>query len=111
MKQLILASLLWLSVGGGGSVGAQVPQRDEAYWKAQQNVEFTRSNAIAAQERFKAAERALQEAITAREAAENQLDKTKQKEADARKALPVLSERHQAAVRAWQDAKTEFENI
>jgi len=105
---VLLAALL---TSFAANAQVQIPPRDENYWKAQQDVEFTRGNAVAAQERLRDAERALQDAKSSREKAEKDVELARQREAEAQRSLPALQERHQAALRAWQDAKTKFEGL
>lgn len=110
MKQR--ASLIWLCLAIlPGPLPAQVPQRDEAYWKAQQQVEFTRKNAVDAQQKEKSAEADLQDAIKAREQAEQRLQETRDRETAARKNVPASKARAQAAVGDWQAAVAEFERL
>lgn len=93
------------------SLWAQVPDRDENYWKAQQQVEFSRRNAVASEQALKEAEQRLQAAQTARAAAEKQLEKARQEETAAQAAVPAAQTRNQTAVQSWQDARSEFDRI
>ncbi|HKO87403.1 MAG TPA: hypothetical protein VJU83_02685 [Burkholderiales bacterium] len=90
---------------------AQVPERDETYWKAQQQVEFTRRTAVDAEQKLKEAEQRLREAQAARESAEKQLEKARQQESTAQAAVPAAKARAEASVQAWQDARAEFDRI
>ncbi|HKY02207.1 MAG TPA: hypothetical protein VJM53_06605 [Burkholderiales bacterium] len=107
MKRVLFLVLVLMSAS---SVG-QVPERDEAYWNAQQQVEYTRRNAVSAQDKEKEAEAELRNAIKAREAAEKKLEQARKREEKAQTDLPAAQQRSQAAVQAWQDAKVEFERI
>ena len=110
MKQSTGLMLLCLTIAPIVAL-AQVPQRDEAYWKAQQQVEFTRRNAVEAQDKAKNAGKELQDAIKTRERAEQDLQQAREREAAAQKNVPASKARAEAAVRDWQAAVDEFERI
>ena len=98
---LLLSSASW----------AQVPERDDAYWKAQQQVEFARRGAVDAEQKLKGAEQRLREVRTARETAEKQLEKARQDETAAQAAVPTATAHAQSSLKAWQDARAEFDRI
>lgn len=110
MKRTTSLMLLCLVIAPMVAI-AQVPPRDDAYWQAQQQVEFTRRNAVEAQDKAKSAEKDLGDATKAREQAEQDLQQARDREAAAQQKVPGAKTRAQAAVRDWQAAVAEFERL